>query len=169
MNDDINQAWFLAQLKPNSHQIAQRHLMRQGFDVFLPMVEETTRFNGQFKTASKPLFPGYIFVGFDPRKGVWRAINATQGVTKLVSFGSTAAPVPDGIIDALMHRFDQPDNVQQDPPFEQGATVRVSSGPFTDFIGQVEAVEPDQRVWVLLELMGRKTRIGLSSKDLRAT
>ena len=169
MNIDTKQTWFLAQLKPNSHQIAQRNLLRQGFEVFLPMVDLTTRRNGQFKTQTKPVFPGYIFVGFGARSPAWSAVNATQGITKLVSFGDTPAPVPDGIIDALVLRYATPNQPVEDETFEAGADVRVSAGPFTDFIGQVESVAPDQRVWVLLELMGRKTRMGIPARDLRAT
>ena len=44
------------------------------------------------------MFPGYIFVAFNVTKGGWRAINPTNGITQLVSFGKDAALVPLDII-----------------------------------------------------------------------
>lgn len=90
--------WFLAQLKPNSVKIAERNLKRQGFRTFLPVEEVTKRAKSKFVTAEQPMFPGYIFVAFNVTKGGWRAINSTNGITRLVSFGKDPAPVPLDII-----------------------------------------------------------------------
>ena len=79
----------MAQLKPSCAQIAQKNLIRQGFETFLPMEEETRQRNGKFVTATRPLFTGYIFMAFDVADGLWRAVNATHGITKLVSFGKS--------------------------------------------------------------------------------
>ena len=62
---DRGTSWFLAQLKPNCANIADKNLKRQGFQTFLPIEEETRKRNGKFVTAMRPLFPGYIFVTFD--------------------------------------------------------------------------------------------------------
>lgn len=161
--DDTTTNWFLAQLKPNSHKIACRNLERQGFETFLPVEAETVRRNGEFKTTLKPLFPGYIFVGWSPDTAGWQSVNGTLGVTKLVAFGEQPAPVPDEIIAALMQRYGEA------AALEKGDRVRVKSGPFVDFIAQVERVSPDQRVWLLLDLMGRKTRISAARQDVRRT
>jgi hypothetical protein len=59
---DSGTSWFLAQFKPNSHRIAERTLLRQGFRIFLPLHEETTRIRGKFTVQMRPLFPGYLFV-----------------------------------------------------------------------------------------------------------
>ena len=63
---DSGTNWFLAQLKPNCANIADKNLKRQGFNTFLPMEEETRPRNGKYVTAMRPLFPGYIFVAFEP-------------------------------------------------------------------------------------------------------
>ena len=104
---DRGTTWFLAQLKPNSAAIAERNLKRQGFRTFLPLQEQTRQRYGRFVTVLQPLFPGYIFVAFDPSKGGWRAINATLGNTRLVSFGKDPAPVPLDLISQLMLRCDR--------------------------------------------------------------
>ena len=64
--------WYLAQMKPQSHQIAVRNLRRQGFEVFLPMQNVTGKARGRFVTRLQPFFPGYLFVAFDVSTGAQR-------------------------------------------------------------------------------------------------
>ena len=101
---DKNLTWFLAQLKPNSVRIATANLTRQGFRTFLPMEKITRQFDGRFTAALRPLFPGYIFVSFDASLGLWRKVNSTQGITRLISFGKEPAPVPLDLVNELMMR-----------------------------------------------------------------
>jgi len=161
-------AWFLAQLKPNCAAIAERNLKRQGFGTFMPLEEATCKRGGKFVTATRPLFPGYIFVAFDPARGAWRAINATQGVTRLVSFGNSPAPVPLDLISQLILRCDAagkllPAKAQELAP---GDRVRLRTGPFADFVAEVERIAPDQRVWVLIDLLGSPTRMQVRAGQL---
>jgi len=159
--------WFLAQFKPNSHKIAERNLCRQNFQTFLPLHEETRRRAGRFTTTMRPLFAGYMFVAFDASKGGWRAINSTYGITRLVSFGSDPQPVPLELISRLMLRCDEGGKLLPPRILKPGDAVEISGGPFADFVATVENVDPDRRVWVLLELMGRTTRVVVHSAALR--
>ena len=147
-------SWFLAQLKPNCANIADRNLKRQGFDTFLPMEEATGRRNGKFVTAMRPLFPGYIFVAFDVALGSWRAVNSTYGITRLVSFGREPRAVPPDLISELMRRCDAAGKLLPTNCLRPGDRVTLTKGPFVDFVAEVERIAPDQRVWVLLDIMG---------------
>ena len=163
----MSSAWFLAQLKPNAQRIAERNLHRQGFTTFLPKIEQSRRKDSRFVTEVKPLFPGYIFVQFDTQTGGWRAINSTQGVTRLVSFGRDPAPVPDDLIDEIRARCSDGDVfVPAQDTIGVGDVVTVAKGPFADFTATVADLDPDQRVWVLIDLMGRKTRVSFNAGDL---
>lgn len=160
--------WYLAQLKPNAAAIAQRNLERQGFRTFLPVEEGTRRHRGRFVTAERPLFPGYVFVAFDAEHGPWRQINSTRGIARLVSFGRDPAPVPR----ALMARLGEGGaaaqaRVPRALP-RPGDRVRVTKGPFADFLAEIERVAPDRRVWILLELMGGRARVSVDRGQLRA-
>jgi transcriptional antiterminator RfaH len=66
MEHDCAKNWYLIQFKPNSHQIAARNLIRQGFEIFLPLQEITKRKDTKFTNVLRPLFPGYMFVSFAP-------------------------------------------------------------------------------------------------------
>lgn len=159
------QTWFLAQVKPNGTDLALRNLSRQGFTSFLPRIAP----GPDARTVKpRPLFPGYVFVAFDPDGGRWRSINSTQGVSRLVQFGDRPAPVPQDIIDGLRARCD--DAGLFHPPihrFQSGDRVEVTSGPFADFTATVIELDADRRVWVLMDLMGRATRMRLTDTDLK--
>ena len=86
--------WYLIQFKPNSHRLAERNLLRQGFETFLPMQKITRRKASRFVSDLKPLFPGYMFVSVNSDLAPWRTINNTIGVSKLVSFEGKPKPLP---------------------------------------------------------------------------
>lgn len=159
--------WFLAQLKPNSAHLAVRNLSRQGFQTFLPVEDVTRGQRGRFVTVARPLFPGYLFVAFDIDAGHWRTINSTHGVTRLVSFGQEPAPVPHEIVHELMGRCDSSGKLLPPKVLQPGDHVRLSSGPFANFVAEVEKMAADRRVWVLMELMGGRVRVAVSADQVR--
>lgn len=158
--------WHLVQLKPNSARIAERNLLRQGFGVFLPRIEETLRRGQRFVTEQRPLFPGYAFVGLDPANPNWRSVNGTLGVSRLVSFGAAPVHVPDDLVSGLMARCDGNGLLQSAPELSPGDTVVLTYGPFTDFVATIDRIAPDRRVWVLLDLMGRQVRLKADAAHL---
>jgi transcriptional antiterminator RfaH len=159
--------WFLAQFKPNCHEMAERNLRRQRFQTFLPLREETKRKSSRFITTLRPLFKGYMFVAFDTAKGGWRAINSTYGVSRLVSFGNEPQPVPLDLISRLMLRCDEGGKLLPPRILTTGDAVKISGGPFAEFVSTVEEIGPDQRVWVLLDLMGQTTRVAVQPEALQ--
>ena len=165
--DDVEHAWFLAQLKPNALRIAERNLKRQGFSVFCPRERATRRKRGRFTNALQPYFPGYIFVSFDPRQIGWRAINATQGVGRLVSFGDRPAKVPQALMNAPQRRCDAEGVVSANTDLAPGDTVRLTTGPFADILAEVDQIAPDRRVWVLMDMLSGKARVAVNADQLQ--
>ena len=161
------QSWYLAQVKPNSQRIARENLDRQGFATFLPGLEVTRRAQGRFRVTTQPLFPGYLFVALDPAQGRWRAVNSTIGVARLVSFGAKPAEVPRDLVAALMAQCDANELLTGTPGPRPGDTVEITAGPFAEFVAEVQNIDSERRVWVLLDLMGRSTRVALREQDIR--
>jgi transcriptional antiterminator RfaH len=52
------------------------------------------------------------------------------------------------------------------PPFAIGDDVILREGPFVDFLAKVEAVDPQQRVHLLIDFMGRQSRIVVQAEKL---
>ena len=165
---DCNAGWFLAQLKPNCHNIAAKNLDRQGFKAFLPMEEVALTRSGRFTTAMRPLFPGYIFVAFDAAREFWRKVNSTYGITRLVSFGNNPKAVPPDLVSQLMLRCDAKGKLLPQRSLKPGDRVTLTKGPFANFLAEVEKIAPDRRVWLLMDIMGAQTRVSAGAEQLRA-
>jgi transcriptional antiterminator RfaH len=160
--------WFILQLKSNSHIQASRNLKQQGFKTFLPLHNFTTRKASRFINTKRPLFPGYMFVAFDRNKSDWTKINNTYGVSRLVTFNSNLKSIPTEVVDTLMARCDLSGELLPINKLKKGAKVRILNGPFANFIATVEKYETEQRIYVLMDLMGRKTKIKGSTQNLQA-
>ncbi len=107
-----------------------------------------------------------MFVSFDPEDGRWQAINSTFGVARLVQFGSMPKHLPISLMTALMRRFSDMNLSQSQQAIQQNDTVRVLHGPFAEFLAYVEKVDGQKRVWLLIDLLGRQTRIAADPQTL---
>ena len=159
--------WYLIQFKPNSHRLAERNLRRQGFETFLPMQQITHRKASRFVSDLKPFFPGYMFVSVNSEQEPWRTINGTMGVLRLVSFDGKPKPLPPQLISSLMLRCDAKNTMLPLNSFNEGDSVEMLTGPFANFIVTVDTIDPEQRIWVLMDFMGQKTRMQVSADQLQ--
>ncbi len=159
--------WVLAELKRGSIEVAEWNLHQQNYSTFLPLEEATIRAQSRFTTTTRPLFPGYIFVAFDPDRSRWQAINSTLGVKRLVTFGDAPAIVPLDVVSHLMLRCDASGKLLPPRFLAPGDRVRLTAGPFANFVATVEQIAPARRAWVLLDLMGQLTRVAVPADGLR--
>ena len=104
MNQSLDKTWCVAQIKPNSYDSAIQNLERQGFETFLPKMEITKRQKNKFIVKDVYVFPGYMFVCFDPRIITWTKINSTYGVSKILSFNNKPSEISSDLILELKTR-----------------------------------------------------------------
>ena len=159
--------WYLVQVKPNGYRMAERNLVRQGFTCFQPLLRATERRGAQFKPVSRPLFPGYLFVAFDPARAPWRKINSTAGVARLLSLGNTPQEVPEGLVEDLRARLDAEGHVILSDALIVGDRVEIQSGPFAGFLAEVAQLAPEARAHLLVDFMGRQARVTAQLTELR--
>jgi len=162
----MSKEWFILQFKSNSHHLAAKNLNRQGFETFLPLHEATSRRLSRFINTSKPLFPGYMFIRFDKTESEWHKINSTYGVSRLITFNSVLKSIPVTFVDHLKKRYDLSGKLIPVKKLKKGDQVTLLKGPFANFIATVEKYEADQRIWILMDLMGRKSKIQTPSDNL---
>jgi len=160
--------WFAAQLKPNALRVALRNLQRQGFAGFAPHLIAVHRQPGRVVRRPEPVFPGYVFVQFDPARPGWRAINATQGITRLVTGDPRAPrPLPRDFMAALLAQCDAAGVLAPDPVLAVGDRVEMTDGPFAALVGQVAAMDRDGRVRVMMEILGGASPVTADPATLR--
>ena len=141
------------------------NLERQGFATYLPRYLRQRRHARRVEIVPMPVFPRYVFVSIDTARQRWLAIRSTTGVSRLVGQGDSPLPVPDGIVEGLMrcHGADGYVRLKPPPGMRAGDKVRVLGGAFEDSLGLFEQITDEQRVTILLDLLGRKVRVTLDS------
>jgi transcriptional antiterminator RfaH len=161
--------WFVVQTQPRAEMKARRHLINQGFTVYLPVYRRRLRHARRNTIAMRPLFPGYLFVHLDPAQQRWRSINGTIGVRQILSGGDAPRFVPDRIIDEIRAREDESGAVKLLPPtFSPGQAVRLVDGPLADVSGLFEEVRDESRIVLLLSLLGRQVRVVAPAAQITA-
>lgn len=159
--------WYLVQFKSNSHKLAELNLNKQGFKTFLPLQNSTSRSGSKFLTKTKPLFPGYMFVSIELKAAPWRKINSTLGVSRLICQDGVPKKVPLEIVSALMSRCDSFGKLLPPGSFESGDSVAILSGALASFVATVETIDTNKRIWVLMDAMGRRTKVQLAPAQLK--
>ena len=162
--------WFAVYTQPNAELKAAEHLVRQGYAAYLPRYRRYVRHARTRALVLRPLFPRYLFVGLDRLVQLRRPIRSTVGVVGLVSSADEPVPVAAEIIDALRREegagaFDLVSPVQR---LHAGDSIRVTQGPFADLIGRLVGVADHERVFVLIDLLGRSVRAELPALAVEA-
>jgi transcriptional antiterminator RfaH len=115
----------------------------------------------------RPIFPGYVFVRFGSQQSDWRKINSTFGVAQLVSFrAQKPAAVPEGLMLALMERCDEKAVLRPLDDLKAGEAVKMMTGSFAEFVGEIEAFVAADRLRILFDFMGQKTRLDVPRGDI---
>lgn len=162
--------WYVARTHVHAENKASANLKRQGYEVYLPMGRRWRTHARKREIVNRPLFPGYIFVGFDVAATRWRTIYSTLGVASLITANEQPLRVPDGVIESIRAAeqegaFDYMHAVSKLKP---GDTVRIATGPFADLIGQLQSHVSKDRVRVLLNILGRQSATELSLAELES-
>lgn len=157
--------WFVVNTQPHKETTAERHLREQGYRVFLPSFMRPRRHARRVDVVRKALFPGYLFVQLDVGRSAFSPINSTVGVRRLVTRGATPAAAPDALVSALIERADE-EGVLRDPVLQPGQRVRFVRGPFADIIGAIYALADNDRVVVLLNMLGRDLKKTVYAHEL---
>jgi len=154
--------WCVIQSRLHQEQKARANLLRQGFDVYLPQYRKRRRHARRTEIVTRPLYPRYLFARLQPGQP-WRSIHSTYGVAALVQFDGRPALLGDAAIRTIRQQEDETGLVVLSPidGLAPGDVVRITDGAFAETLGLVESITDEQRVTLLLEMLGRKVRVAL--------
>lgn len=157
MSEAIVKSWYLVYTKPRQETLAQENLARQGYGVYLPKVRIMRRRRGKQEAVVEPLFPRYLFIQLDTQTDNWGPIRSTYGVASLVRFGAEPAQVPDAFVAQLKSQEGQEGlHEWAEPKMKAGDRVRVAEGPLKGIEGILLARSGQERVMLLLEMLGKE-------------
>ena len=132
-------------------------------EVVVPTEEIVELVKGKRKTSSRKFYPGYILVQMDLTDETWHIVNDTAKVTGFLGGRSNPTPLTDEEAEQILNRMEV-GKLKPQPKyyFESGDEIRVIDGPFTNFNGTVEEVNPEKgKIKVLVSIFGRSTPVEL--------
>jgi transcriptional antiterminator NusG len=129
--------------------------------VIIPTEVEIEVKNGQRRNVDKKILPGYILVQMKLSDQSWNIVRNTPGVTGFVGSGSKPTPLEEEEVSQILKQMEA-EAPRVRVGFRKGQSVRVTNGPFIDFVGVVDEISLDKgKVKVLLSLFGRETPVEL--------
>jgi transcriptional antiterminator NusG len=143
--------------------IASYHEPEKFGDIVVPTEQIVELVKGKRKTSSRKFYPGYILVQMDLDEGTWHLVKNTSKVTGFLGGKDKPVPMLDQEAKRILEQMEDGKNKPQPKfSFEEGDEIRVIEGPFTNFQGTVEEVNPEKgKIKVLVSIFGRSTPVEL--------
>lgn len=152
--------WYALYTRHQHEKNIARSLASRGFEVFLPLYEETRQWSDRRKRLTLPLFSCYVFVRARPDHRV--DVLTTPGVHGFVSFDNHPAPIPPSEIENL-HRVIERTRIEPHPFLRCGDTVRVRYGPFTGIEGILARKKGQTRLVLSVALLQKAAAIEIDA------
>lgn len=131
--------------------------------VLVPMEKVSEVKGGQKKITQRRVFPGYVLLRMELNDDTWYLIKTTPGVAGFVGSGQKPVPLREEEVSQILRSSQE--KMEKPVPkvsFEQGESVRVTEGPFNNFNGVVEEVNPEKgKLRVMVTIFGRQTPVEL--------
>lgn len=139
------------------------NLQEQIADVVIPTEEVVELRGGKKRRSSRKFFPGYILINMEMNDQTWHIVNSTPKVTGFLGGAQNPSPLKEEEMQEVLHQMDTGTiRAAAKSTFDQGEIVRIIDGPFVNFNGVVEEVNPDQgRLRVMVSIFGRATPVEL--------
>lgn len=149
-------AWYLVQCKPRQDERAEDNLLRQGYACYRPQHNCERIVRGRRQAIVESLFPGYLFIQLAADSN-WAPLRSTRGVNRVIGFGGMPLPVDGSLIAHLQQRT----ATAVKPALVAGDSVRITAGSFAELDAIFMAMDGEQRVILLLNLLNRQQRISV--------
>ncbi|MBX9745624.1 MAG: hypothetical protein K2X34_01900 [Hyphomonadaceae bacterium] len=160
--------WYAVQTIRGREQFARENLERQKVPTYLPLFAKPVLRRNAVKDAIAAFFPGYLFVSLPCSSPLWRSVGGTYGVSRIVRFGESPTALPEGLIEHFKSRTGPDGLLGFEDDLKPGDRVRMVGGAFDQVYGVLCAVEPSERVIVLLHMMGREVSVKVPRRSMMA-
>ena len=129
------------------------------YQVIIPTEQAIEVRSGQRHTVTKKILPGYVIVEMEMSDQSWSVVRNTPGVTGFVGSGNRPVPLQEQEVGQILKQMTE-EAPKVTVGFRKGQSIRVSDGPFVDFVGVVDDINMEKgKINVLLSLFGRETPV----------
>ena len=135
--------------------------------VIVPTEQVSEMKNGQKVQSERRTMPGYVLVNMEMNDDTWQLVKNTPGVTGFVGSRDKPLPLSKPEVDRLMHR-ETAERPRTRAQFSIGESVKVISGPLSDFSGEIAEINEDAaKLKVLVSIFGRETPVEVGYEQVK--
>jgi transcriptional antiterminator NusG len=137
--------------------------------VIVPTEQVIETKDGQKVQTEKRILPGYVLVNMDLNDDSWAVVRNTPGVTGFAGPGGKPVPLAQSDVDRLLHTGAAAgDRPRAQVEYTLGESVKVTSGPLSDFDGEIVEVNPEQqKLKVLVDIFERQVPVELGFDQVK--
>jgi transcriptional antiterminator RfaH len=151
--------WYVVRTKAGREVTASVSVAEKGYQTFLPVQFVQRTHARKVEQLSRPLFPRYLFVRFDPSDDTHGDINTCRGVVSrglIVNIKDKPISVPDAVIGAIRDRERVMRAVAGEikTGYQPGETFTVAVGRFASMPATYMGEEKG-KVMAIVEFMGK--------------
>ncbi|MEW6447872.1 MAG: transcription termination/antitermination protein NusG [Bacillota bacterium] len=166
----MNKQWYVVhtysgyenKVKANlEKRIASMNMEDKIFRIVVPEEDEVEIKDGKKRISKRKIFPGYVLVEMDMTDESWYVVRNTPGVTGFVGSGNKPVPLTEPEAELILKQA-QGEIPRVRIDLTPGEKIRVTSGPFQNFIGVIEEINTEKaKLKVMISMFGRETPIEL--------
>ena len=175
---DMQKQWFVLHTLTGQEQKVRESIRRRIKqeemgdyieDVIIPTEKVSEVKKGVRSTITRKFFPGYVLASmalydekYQIREKVWFFVRETPGIIGFIG-GEKPVPLRAEEVEVILHQVEEKkEKVKPKVVFEPGETVKIIDGPFLNFNGTVEEVDPHRgRLKVSVAIFGRSAPVEL--------
>jgi transcriptional antiterminator NusG len=149
------------------HRVSSMHQSSNIRQVVVPTEQVSEMKNGQRVQSERRTMPGYVLVNMEMNDDTWLLVKNTPGVTGFVGSRDKPVPLSKPEVDRLLHR-ETAERPRTRAQFSIGETVKVISGPLSDFSGEIAEINEDAaKLKVLVSIFGRETPVEVNYDQVK--
>jgi transcription antitermination factor NusG len=160
-----NEQWFALRVRSNCEKVVASSLKGKGYAEFLPLYRKVSRRAGPAKQVELPLFPGYVFSGFDVNHRL--PILTIPGVIHVVGIGRAPESIDRDELLAVKRFVASGLGVEPWPFLKTGESVLVDRGPLAGLEGTLVQIKGSHRLIVSLTLLQRSVAVEIDRDSVR--
>jgi len=152
------------------HRVATMEQQSNIRQVVVPTEQVSEMKNGQKVQTERRTMPGYVLVNMEMNDDSWSLVKNTPGVTGFVGAGAKPVPLAQPEVDRILHTGagDGAARPRTQVEYQLGESVKVTSGPLSDFDGEIVEVNADaQKLKVLVDIFERQVPVELGFDQVK--
>ena len=159
-SNNHNKEWYAFYTKSRHEKSIYHTLLKQGYDVYLPLLRERKKWSDRKKWIEYPLFKSYIFIKIESKNSIF--VLQTPGIVKVIKFGGSPSPIQDSTIQSLKLMIDGGFNPKPTDYFIKGDPVVIKDGPLKGLKGIVSTTHNQERFIIHIDAIKHSVSIKIN-------